>query len=76
MINSMSEIVDSAAPANAQEEQNRSTPLFPSRMPLFYEDKPHKGKERKGKSTRKVNTASRVRNRAEIPVRTILLPLL
>ena len=54
MINSMSEIVDSAAPANAQEEQNRSTPLFPSRMPLFYEDKPHKGKKRKkGKQHKK-----------------------
>lgn len=54
MINSMSEIVDSAAPANAQEEQNRSTPLFPSRMPLFYEDKPHKGKKgKKGKKHKK-----------------------
>ena len=52
MINSMSEIVDSAAPANTQEEQNRSNPLFPSRMPLFYEDKPHKGKKgKKGKES-------------------------
>ena len=51
MINSMSEIVDSAAPANTQEEQNRSNPLFPSCMPLFYEDKPHKGKKgKKGKT--------------------------
>lgn len=51
MITSMSEIVDSAAPANAQEEQNRSTPIFPSRMPFFYEDKPHKSK--KGKKRKK-----------------------
>ena len=51
MINTMSEIVDSAAPANAQEEQNRSTPIFPSSMPLFYEDKPHKSK--KGKKHKK-----------------------
>ena len=47
MINTMSEIVDSAAPANAQEEQNRSTPIFPSSMPFFYEDKPHKSKKHK-----------------------------
>ena len=54
MINSMSEIVDSAAPANTQEEQNRSNPLFPSRMPLFYEDKTHKGKKgKKGKKHKK-----------------------
>lgn len=54
MINTMSEIVDSAAPANTQEEQNRSTPLFPPRMPLFYEDKPHKGKKgKKGKKHKK-----------------------
>lgn len=54
MINSMSEIVDSAATANTQEEQNRSNPLFPSRMPLFYEDKPHKGKKgKKGKKHKK-----------------------
>ena len=54
MINSMSEIVDSAAPANTQEEQNRSNPLFPSHMPLFYEDKPHKGKKgKKGKKHKK-----------------------
>ena len=51
MINTMSEIVDSAAPANAQEEQNRSTPIFPSSMPFFYEDKPHKSK--KGKKHKK-----------------------
>lgn len=51
MINTMSEIVDSAAPANAQEKQNRSTPIFPSSMPFFYEDKPHKSK--KGKKHKK-----------------------
>lgn len=65
MINSMSEIVDSAAPANTQEEQNRSNPLFPSRMPLFYEDKPHKGKKgKKGKKARK-KAAKRARKRAK-----------
>ena len=52
MITTMSETFDSAAPANTQEEQNRSTPLFPSSMPLFYEDKPHKSKK-KGKKARK-----------------------
>ena len=51
MINTMSQNVDSAAPANAQEEQNRSTPIFPSSMPFFYEDKPHKSK--KGKKHKK-----------------------
>ena len=63
MINSMSEIVDSAAPANAQEEQNRSTPLFPSRMPLFYEDKPHKVKKRKkGKKHKKSKHSKQSKN--------------
>ena len=51
MITTMSETFDSAAPANTQEEQNRSTPLFPSSMPFFYEDKPHKSK--KGKKHKK-----------------------
>ena len=51
MITTMSETFDSAAPANAQEEQNRSTPIFPSSMPFFYEDKPHKSK--KGKKHKK-----------------------
>ena len=65
MINTMSEIVDSVAPANTQEEQNRSTPLFPSSMPLFCEDKPHKSKKKgkKGKKARK-KAAKRARKRA------------
>lgn len=62
MITTMSETFDSAAPANTQEEQNRSTPLFPSSMPLFYEDKPHKSKK-KGKKARK-KAAKRARKRA------------
>lgn len=65
MINTMSETFDSAAPANTQEEQNCSTPLFPSNMPLFYEDKPHKRKKKgkKGKKARK-KAAKRAHKRA------------
>ena len=73
----MSEIVDSAARQTRRRSRIVPTLSFPHVCRCSMKtSRTRAKKERKGKNTRKVNTASRVRNLAEIPVRTILLPLL